>query len=148
MRGVSADFLRGGLGTDKAVVDAADADARTSSPSTVPPRRSRPRLRPPGSRRSPRPPRSRRASRSLKLSCPAGTSGCTGSVSLFTTKTIKVGKLKAQLLLGRQSYSLKAGETKTIKVKLASGTAKLAKKKKLAVSAVNAKGTTKVTLRF
>ena len=38
-------------------------------------------------------------------------------------------------LLGRQSYTLKAGETKTIKVKLATGTAKLAKKKKLAVTA-------------
>ena len=70
----------------------------------------------------------------MKLSCPAGTAGCTGSVSLFSTKTIKVGQLKAQLLLGRKSFSLKAGETKTIKVKLASGTAKLAKKKKLATS--------------
>jgi hypothetical protein len=38
-------------------------------------------------------------------------------------------------VLGRKSYTLKAGETKSIKVKLASGTARLAKKKKLTVSA-------------
>ena len=56
-------------------------------------------------------------------------------MTLLTTKTLKAGKLKATLVLGRQSYTLKAGESKTIKVKLASGTARLAKKKKLAVSA-------------
>ena len=56
-------------------------------------------------------------------------------MALFTTKTIKAGKLKAALLLGRQAYALKAGESKTIKVKLASGTANLAKRKKLAVTA-------------
>ena len=38
-------------------------------------------------------------------------------------------------MLGRQTYSLKAGESKSIKLKLASGTAKLAKKRKLGVSA-------------
>ena len=71
----------------------------------------------------------------LKVSCPAGTAGCNGSVTLLTTKSLKAGKLKAALVLGRKSYALKAGETKSIKIKLASGTAKLAKKKKLAVSA-------------
>ena len=71
---------------------------------------------------------------SIKVSCPAGTAGCKGSVALFSTKTIKVGPLKAQLELGRASFNVDAGQSKTIKVKLASGTAKLAKKKKLAVS--------------
>jgi Ca2+-binding RTX toxin-like protein len=86
----------------------------------------------------------------LKLSCPAGTSGCNGSVVLTTAKAFKLGKVKAQLSLGRASYSLKPGETKTIKLKLASGTAKLATKKKLAatsrLSGVEKAG--KVTLKF
>ena len=147
VRGVSADFLRGGLGADKAVVDAADATADIESVDR--PATPQPSPAPAAGQSSiAKTAKVKKGVASLKLSCPAGTSGCTGSVSLFTTKTIKVGKLKAQLLLGRQSYSLKTGETKTVKVKLASGTAKLAKKKKLAVSAVNAKGTTKVTLRF
>ena len=56
-------------------------------------------------------------------------------MTLFSTKTIKVGKLKAKLELGRKSFAVGAGQSKTIKVKLAPGTAKLAKKKKLAVTA-------------
>jgi len=143
-----ADFGRGGAGNDFAVMDAIDAHSpdtesvdrpATPQPSPAPA---------PGAASFAKTATVKKGVASLKLSCPAGTSGCTGSVSLFTTKPIKVGRLKAQLLLGRQAYSLQAGETKTIKVKLASGTAKLAKQKKLTVSAVNAKGTTKVTLRF
>jgi hypothetical protein len=74
-------------------------------------------------------------------------------VALFSAKTIKVGKLKAKLELGRASYTVAAGQSKTIKVKLASGTAKLAKKKKLVVNArvtssAGAPRTAKLTLRF
>ena len=85
---------------------------------------------------------------SIKLSCPAGTAGCNGSVALFSTKTIKVGKLKAKLELGRKSFAVGAGQSKTIKVKLAPGTAKLAKKKKLAVTARVGEKTSKLTLAF
>ena len=56
-------------------------------------------------------------------------------------------------MLGRAAYALKAGETRTIKVRLARGTARLAKKRKLAararvVSRGAAETTAKVTLRF
>jgi Ca2+-binding RTX toxin-like protein len=87
---------------------------------------------------------------SLKLSCPAGTTGCKGSISLLTAKAFKLGKVKTQLSLGRANYSLTAGQTKTIKLKLASGTARLASKKKLATTA-RISGTekaSKLTLKF
>jgi Ca2+-binding RTX toxin-like protein len=142
------DFVRGGNGTDAAQLGAEDvaaADVESVSKPATPQPQPSPAA---GAASIAKTANVKKGVAQMKLSCPAGTSGCNGTVSLFTTKTIKVGRLKAQLLLGRQAYSIKAGETKTIKVKLASGTAKLAKKKKLAVSAVNAKGTTKVTLRF
>jgi hypothetical protein len=82
---------------------------------------------------------------SIKLTCPAGTSGCSGTLILFTSKSVKDSPFSGQALLGRKAYSIAAGQTKTIKVKLAKGTAKLAKKKKL-VATVEGKG--KVTLRF
>jgi hypothetical protein len=85
---------------------------------------------------------------SIKVSCPAGTAGCKGSIALSSTKTIKAGKLKAKLELGRASFDVAAGQSKTIKVKLASGTAKLAKKKKLAVNARVGEKTSKLTLSF
>src|SRR4051812_14301632 len=144
VRGVSADFIRGGAGTDTATVDAADAVAEVESvdrPAVVQP--------------APAPAAGvatfaktvsvKKGVASLKVSCPAGTAGCNGSVSLFTSKAVRVGRVKAQLLLGRASFALKAGETKTIKVKLASGAAKLAAKKKLA-AVTDAQ--VKLTLRF
>ncbi len=143
-----ADFGRGGAGNDFAVMDAIDAHSpdtesvdrpATPLPSPAPAA---------GAATMAKTATVKKGVASLKLSCPAGTSGCTGSVSLSTTKTIRVGKLKARLLLGRQAYSLKAGETRTIKVKLVRGAAGLASKKKLAVDAVDATGATKVTLRF
>ncbi len=89
----------------------------------------------------------------IVVSCPAGTSGCNGSVTLLSAKPLRAGRLTAQLVLGRQTYSLKAGERKTIKVKLAPGTSRLAKKRKLGVSArIFSQGaperTSKVTLSF
>ncbi len=89
----------------------------------------------------------------LKVACPAGTTGCNGSVTLLTAKKISVGRVKAQLVLGTKKYTLTAGQTANVKVKLASGTSKLAKKKKLAVAArflSETGGVTnaKVTLKF
>jgi len=90
---------------------------------------------------------------SLKLSCPAGTSGCKGTVTLLTAKKVKLGRVKAQLVLGSVKYSLNPGQTRTIKTKLTAGAAKLAKKKKLASAARVASGAAgekslKVTLSF
>ena len=83
---------------------------------------------------------------SLKVSCPAGTAGCKGSLTLTTSKSFKLGRVKAQLALGHASFSLTAGQTKTVKVKLASGAARLASHRKLAVRVVETGA--KVTLKF
>ncbi len=149
VRDNSPSFVFGGSGADTATIDADDsvaADVEAVDRPTVQP--------------SPSPSagvaklvsaaKVKKGVVSLKLSCPAGTSGCQGSVSLQSAKAFKFGRVKAQLSLGRAAYSLKSGETKTIKLKLASGTARLAKKKKLAAT-VRVSGTdkaSKLTLKF
>ena len=153
MRDGQADFANGGAGTDTAVADAAtiDAVAATSRPSTARPPSRGPGPPPPSGRRAPRCAKTAKVTKgvaSIKVSCPAGTAGCNGSLALFSTKTIKAGKLKAKLELGRKSFAIGAGQSATIKVKLASGTAKLAKKKKLAVTARVGEKTSKLTLSF
>jgi Ca2+-binding RTX toxin-like protein len=141
LRGVSADFAFGGGGNDTAIVDATDSVAGIEAvdrPVVAP-------APPAGVATIGKTVKVKKGVASLTVSCPGGTAGCNGTVSLLTAKPVKLGRVRAQLLLGRASFALKAGETKTIKVKLASGAAKLAKKKKLAaVTDANAK----VTLRF
>jgi Ca2+-binding RTX toxin-like protein len=134
VRDAVASFVFGGSGTDTAIADAQTVDAVAADVETV----DRPAIVTPpaaGTVTLAKTAKVKKGTATLKLSCPAGTTGCNGSVTLLTTKSLKAGKLKAALVLGRKSYALKAGETKSIKVKLASGTANLAKKKKLTVSA-------------
>ena len=124
-------FAFGGSGTDKVTADAQGVDSVAADVESIdwPAGRHARSGSGPGRRRSlATTAKVKQGVATLSVTCPAGVSGCNGSVALFTTKTLKAGKLKAALLLGRQAYALKAGETKTIKVKLASGTAKLAKK--------------------
>jgi hypothetical protein len=67
---------------------------------------------------------------SIKLSCPAGSSGnCTGSVSLLTAKAVRFAGLKAVLQLGSARYSVAPGATRTVNVKLAKGVRRLADRK-------------------
>jgi Ca2+-binding RTX toxin-like protein len=147
VRDNSPSFIFGGSGADTAIVDAADsvaADVEAVDRPVVAPSPSA------GVAKLVSAAKVKKGTVSLKLSCPAGTSGCKGSISLLTAKKFKLGKVKTQLSLGRASYSLNAGQTKTIKLKLASGTARLATKKKLAVTA-RLSGTekaSKLTLRF
>ena len=147
VRDNSPSFIFGGSGTDTATVDAADSvagDVEAVDRPVVSPSPSA------GVAKLVSAAKVKKGSVSLKLSCPAGTSGCNGSISLLTAKSFKLGKVKAQLSLGRASYSVNAGQTKTIKLKLASGTARLASKKKLAVTA-RLSGTekaSKLTLKF
>jgi Ca2+-binding RTX toxin-like protein len=149
VRDNSPTFVFGGSGADTATVDAADSvagDVEAVDRPVV----------------SPAPPPSagvaklvsaakvKKGTVSLKLSCPAGTTGCKGSIALLTAKKFKLGKVRTELSLGRANYSLTAGQTKTIKLKLASGTARLATKKKLAATA-RLSGTervSKLTLKF
>jgi Ca2+-binding RTX toxin-like protein len=142
-------FVFGGSGADTATVDAADSvagDVEAVDRPTVQPSPSSSA----GVAKLVSAAKVKKGAVSLKLSCPAGTTGCKGSISLLTAKAFKLGKVKTQLSLGRATYSLNAGQTKTIKLKLASGTARLASKKKLATTA-RLSGTekaSKLTLKF
>jgi Ca2+-binding RTX toxin-like protein len=147
VRDNSPTFVFGGSGTDTATVDTADsvaADVEAVDRPAVQASQSA------GVAKLVSAAKVKKGVVSLKLSCPAGTTGCKGSISLLTGKAFKLGKVKTQLSLGRATYSLNAGETKTIKLKLASGTARLASKKKLAATA-RLSGTekaSKLTLKF
>jgi Ca2+-binding RTX toxin-like protein len=152
MRDGQADFAKGGAGNDSAVADAATIDAvadveSVNRPAADPGPGTPPAL-PAGVAALPKTAKVSKGVASIKVSCPAGTAGCSGSLALFSTKTIKAGKLKAKLELGRKSFAIGAGQSATVKVKLASGTAKLAKKKKLAVTARVGEKTSKLTLSF
>jgi hypothetical protein len=89
----------------------------------------------------------------MRISCPAGVSGCDGYVTLLTRKAVRAGRATAVVELARTAYSLQAGETKTLRLRLAKGTAKLAKNKRLVVNArvssrAGADQTKRFTLRF
>ena len=149
VRDNSPSFIFGGSGTDTATVDLADSVAgdveavdrpavqASQSPSA-------------GVAKLLSAAKVKKGVVSLKLSCPAGTTGCKGSIALLTAKSFKLGKVKTQLSLGRASYSLASGQTTTIKLKLAPGAARLASKKKL-VATARLSGTetaSKLTLKF
>jgi Ca2+-binding RTX toxin-like protein len=147
VRDNSPSFVFGGSGTDTATVDVADSVAGDVEAIDRPAVQGSPAA---GVAKLVSAAKVKKGVVSLKLSCPAGTTGCKGSISLLTAKSFKLGKVKTQLSLGRASYSLTAGQTKTIKLKLAPGTARLASKKKLA-STARVSGTekaSKLTLKF
>ncbi|WP_169542283.1 calcium-binding protein [Solirubrobacter soli] len=148
VRDAQADLVTGGPGTDSATVDAGDAVGadvenvdRAAAPQPLPAPAA-------GALTLPKTAKVSKGVAQIKVSCPAGTAGCAGSIALFSAKTIKVGALRAKLELGRASFNVAAGQSKTVKIKLAPGTAKLAKKKKLAVTARVGEKTSKLTLSF
>ena len=61
------------------------------------------------------------------MSCPATSPGnCTGSLALRTAKSVKLAGLKVTLQLGSARYNIAPGASKTLKVKLAKGSRRLA----------------------
>jgi hypothetical protein len=68
----------------------------------------------------------------VPLSCPmAEAGGCRTTVTLETAKAVRLGKVRAVLVLGSKTVSLRPGEQKTVSIRLAGGAA-LAKHGKLA----------------
>ena len=62
------------------------------------------------------------------LSCPAAeTGGCQTTVTLTTSKTIRLGRVRARVILGSQSVSLRGGQRGTLSIRLAAGVATLAR---------------------
>ena len=69
----------------------------------------------------------------VPLSCPAAeTGGCQTTVTLTTAKTIRVRRVRAALVLGSGSLSLRGGQRRTLSIRLAAGVGALARKGRLA----------------
>jgi Ca2+-binding RTX toxin-like protein len=125
-----ADLARGGDGNDSAIADTAELDIldgfeavdRTQG------------VTPPPVDTATRPVTIRggtvkvkNGTASIKVSCPVDSPGnCTGSLVLRTAKGVKLAGLKAVLQLGSARYSIAPGASKTLKVKLAKGSQRLA----------------------
>jgi hypothetical protein len=84
----------------------------------------------------------RRGRASIRVSCPLAAPGnCTGSLSVRTAKRIKLAGLKVVLRLGSARYNLAPGISRTLKVRLAKGSWRLADRKgRLKVLAVASTG--------
>ena len=79
--------------------------------------------------------RGRRA-RKLALECPAAEAGgCKGTLTLVSAKPVRIGSERVIAVLGSARYSLKAGERKTVTVRLPKGVRKLAVKRAIAARA-------------
>jgi len=64
----------------------------------------------------------------VPLSCPAAeTGGCQTTVTLTTGGTIRLGRVRATLVLGSGSVSLRGGQRSTLSIPLAAGVATLAR---------------------
>jgi Ca2+-binding RTX toxin-like protein len=121
----AADLARGGAGTDSATVDAIDAvdgvekldRSKTGAAALSIAKNGTITLK------------RGKLSTKLALACDASTTeGCQGTLSLLSAKRVKIGKLSAQVHLASVRYSLKAGETRRVTVKLPAGVLALAKK--------------------
>ena len=139
-------IVQGGSGADKVTADAASLDLIAADVETVD-RAADPPAPVAGAASVAKTAKVRRAVAALKASCPAGTTGCKGKITL----RVKIGGKNKTL--GSKSYTLAAGKSKTINVKLPKNVSKLAKRKKLAVTARivstgAATKSSKVTLKF
>jgi Ca2+-binding RTX toxin-like protein len=69
----------------------------------------------------------------VPLSCPAAEAGgCQTTVTLTTAKTVRLGRVRATVVIGSRSKSLRAGQRSTLSITLATGVAGLARRGKLA----------------
>ena len=77
------------------------------------------------------------------MSCPAISPGnCTGSLALRTARPARLAGLRAVIQLGSARYDLAPGTSRTLKVKLATGSRRLADRKgRLRALAIASTGT-------
>ena len=133
VRDNTADVARGGDGNDSVVADTADLDILDGFETVD----RTPVVTPPPVDTSTRPVTIRggtvkvsKGTASIKVSCPATSPGnCTGSLAVRTAKGVKLAGLKVVLQLGSARYNLAPGASRTLKVKLAKGSKRLADRK-------------------
>jgi Ca2+-binding RTX toxin-like protein len=158
VRDGSADVARGGDGNDSVVADRSQLDILDGfetidrTPDIAPP----PAVTPPPVGGGVRPVtirggtvKVRKGTASIRLSCPASSpSNCTGSLAVRTATGVRLGGLKVVVQLGSARFDIAAGVSKTLRVKLAKGSERLARPKgRLKVLAVASTGTAGATAR-
>src|SRR5215207_6828523 len=146
VRDRTADVARGGAGNDSVVADNGQLDildgfeAVDRTPNETPPpvadKATQPVIIRGGTVKV------KKGIASIKVSSPAGASGnSTGSLTVRTAKAVRLAGLKATLQLGSARYDIAPGASKTLKVKLAKGSQRLAgSKRQLKVVAVASTG--------
>jgi Ca2+-binding RTX toxin-like protein len=143
------DLVRGGTGTDSAQTDALTVDAvdgveaidATPPPPPPPPPTPPPPTPPPVTDTKALLPSLGHIAvvRShghlvarVPLSCPAAeTGGCRTTVTLTTARTVRLGRVRATVVLGSGGVSLRGGQRRTLSISLASGVAALARHSRL-----------------
>jgi Ca2+-binding RTX toxin-like protein len=77
----------------------------------------------------------------VEILCPASEAGgCKGTLALQTARAVSIGGVKVTALVGSKSYSLRAGQTRTLSIKLPKGIRKFSKKGTLSLRAVSTSG--------
>jgi Ca2+-binding RTX toxin-like protein len=130
VRDRTADLARGGAGNDSAVADNGQLDILDSfeavdrTPNVTPPpvdTKTRPVTIRGGTVKV------KKGTASIRVSCPAISPGnCTGSLAVRTAKAVKLAGLKVAPQLGSARYDIAPGASRTVRVKLANGSRRLA----------------------
>ena len=132
------DLVRGGTGTDTARTDSVDVDVidgvenldATPLPEPPPAGDTKALLPELGKVKADR--KQRKLVARVPLSCPAAEAGgCLTTVTLETAKAVRLGKVRAPVVLGSSSVEIDGGDRATVRVRLARGTAGLANRGKL-----------------
>jgi Ca2+-binding RTX toxin-like protein len=140
----TGDLVRGGVGTDSAQTDAVTVDAYSGIEALDATPLPAPIVPDPGDTRAllPRLGKAKvvRSGRKLvariPISCPAAEAGgCRTTLTLETARAVKLGKVRAPVVLGSKSVRLRGGQRSTVSVRLTGGAASLAKRGKLATRA-------------
>ena len=149
VRDRTADLARGGAGNDSVVADIGQLDVLDGFEAID----RTPNVTPPPVLDHPTPPvkihggtvKVRRGIASIKVSSPATAPGnSTGSLAVRTARRVNLAGLKVTLQLGSARYDIAPGASKTLKVKLAKGSRRLAaangRLKAVAVASTGARG--------
>ena len=146
----AVDLVRGGAGADRAQTDAVTVDAVSGVealdatpaatpppvappvvPPVVPPTRDRTVLLPKLGKIKVTRSHGKLVAR-IPISCPTGEAGgCRTTLTLQTAKATRLGRMRAVLILGSKTVNLGRGQRSTVAIRLAGGTAELAKRGKL-----------------
>jgi Ca2+-binding RTX toxin-like protein len=128
------DLVRGGAGTDSAQTDEVTVDAigGVEALDATPPANTGTLLPELGQVKVDR--AGRKLIARVPITCPAAAAvGCRTTLTLQTAKAVRLGEVRGVVVLGSKSVDLGPGQQATVRIRLASGAAGLAKRGKLPV---------------